>query len=86
MRPRSRISTFEPLDRLLAGCGRRLLDGARTVGARLLAWQQLARERRALGELDQRMLKDIGLRREDARREARRPFWDDERIDRWLGR
>lgn len=32
--------------------------------------------------LDQRMLKDIGISRAEAEREASRPFWSDG-IDRW---
>lgn len=43
----------------------------------LLRWQELAHERYALMELDDRLLKDIGLSRADAVREARRPFWED---------
>ena len=44
---------------------------------RLLCWQELARQRRALLTLDDRMLKDIGITRADAQLEASRPFWDD---------
>lgn len=36
----------------------------------------VARQRRELGRLDNRMLKDIGLTREQAQAEAARPFWD----------
>ena len=43
----------------------------------LLRWQELARQRRALGAMSDHMLKDLGLTRADARREAGRPFWDD---------
>ena len=43
----------------------------------LLRWQELARQRRALGALSDHMLKDLGLTRADALREAGRPFWDD---------
>ena len=57
--------------------------GLRARMARLLArlrrWRVLARQRRELAELSDRMLKDIGLSRVDALREARRPFWDDPR-------
>jgi uncharacterized protein YjiS (DUF1127 family) len=43
----------------------------------LLRWHELARQRRALLRLDDHMLKDIGLSRADALREADRPFWDE---------
>lgn len=37
---------------------------------------RVATQRRALRQLDERQLKDIGLSRADALREASRPFWD----------
>lgn len=43
---------------------------------RILGWIQVAAERRRLAELDDRMLRDIGVVREDAKVEAARPFWD----------
>lgn len=33
------------------------------------------RQRRALAKLDERMLRDIGLTRDQAQAEARKPFW-----------
>jgi uncharacterized protein YjiS (DUF1127 family) len=42
----------------------------------ILDWQEVARQRRALLKLDERLLKDIGITRADAEREASRPFWD----------
>jgi uncharacterized protein YjiS (DUF1127 family) len=42
----------------------------------VLGWQEVARQRRALLKLDERLLKDIGITRADAEREASRPFWD----------
>ncbi len=36
----------------------------------------VARQRRALAELDDHQLADIGISREDAEREANRAFWD----------
>ncbi len=36
----------------------------------------LGRQRRQLARLDDRALADIGLTREEALREARRPLWD----------
>lgn len=50
------------------------------VTDRLDRWQRLARERRQLLALSDHMLKDIGLTRADAEREASRPFWDDRDI------
>jgi uncharacterized protein YjiS (DUF1127 family) len=42
-----------------------------------MRWQELARQRRALAAMNDHMLKDLGLTRADALREAGRPFWDD---------
>lgn len=44
--------------------------------ARLVAAVALRRSRRSLGDLDDHLLRDVGLSREDARREAARPAWD----------
>ena len=38
-------------------------------------WQRRSEERYRLHELDERMLKDIGVSRADVSREARKPFW-----------
>jgi uncharacterized protein YjiS (DUF1127 family) len=56
---------------------RELARQADRVIAALLRWQELARQRRALLHMDDHMLKDIGLSRADAVREAERPFWDE---------
>ena len=51
-----------------------------TLGAAaglLAAWAERHRQRRALLRLDDGMLKDIGLGRGDAFREAAKPFWRD---------
>lgn len=40
-------------------------------------WSLRAQERRALGELDDRMLRDIGVDRASAHYEATKPFWQD---------
>jgi uncharacterized protein YjiS (DUF1127 family) len=57
--------------------GRRLQSLVAIAALRLLRWRELARQRRALLTLDDRMLKDIGITRVDAECEARRPFWSD---------
>jgi uncharacterized protein YjiS (DUF1127 family) len=53
--------------------------------ARVLRWHELSRQRRALLALNERMLKDIGISRGEAEREARRPFWSDG-VDPWYPR
>ena len=40
------------------------------------AWMAVSHQRTKLRAMDDRMLRDIGLSREDAYREAERPFWD----------
>ncbi len=51
-----------------AGAARRVLES-------LFVWQERARQRHALAELDERLLKDIGLSRADVAREVSKPFW-----------
>jgi uncharacterized protein YjiS (DUF1127 family) len=41
----------------------------------LLLWLERARQRAALGRLDDRMLADIGCNRATAQAEADKPFW-----------
>ncbi len=43
---------------------------------RLLNIEALWRQRRSLAELDDHLLRDIGLTRDEARRESERPAWD----------
>ena len=44
--------------------------------ARILAAEALARSRRRLGRLDDHILRDIGLTRDQAESEAQRSIWD----------
>jgi uncharacterized protein YjiS (DUF1127 family) len=54
-----------------------LLAGAVAVGIdTLMTRAELARSRRQLAELDERLLRDIGLDRATARFEASKPFWE----------
>ena len=46
------------------------------LAARLLAAKTLARSRRRLGCLDDHILRDIGLTRDQAESEAQRSIWD----------
>jgi uncharacterized protein YjiS (DUF1127 family) len=47
---------------------------ART-GALLRAWIARSRQRRALADLDDRLLRDVGIDRAAARREIDKPIW-----------
>jgi len=55
------------------------VNSSQTLGLRLFlafyAWLERARQRHALSELDEHMLKDIGLTRADVTRETDKPFW-----------
>jgi uncharacterized protein YjiS (DUF1127 family) len=48
---------------------------ARSAMTALLSWGDRRRQRHALAELDDHLLRDIGLTRHQARTEALRPFW-----------
>lgn len=67
--PDRRVAGAPAWLRLRAALSRALLT--------LLRWQEVARQRRALAAMDDHMLKDIGITRADACREAARPFWND---------
>ena len=41
----------------------------------LVIWQERSEQRHALAELNERMLKDIGVNAGDAYKEMRKPFW-----------
>ena len=41
----------------------------------LMLWNQRQRQRQDLAELDDHFLRDVGISREAAEREAARPFW-----------
>jgi uncharacterized protein YjiS (DUF1127 family) len=67
---RSEVPSFS-LGRALS-----LLAGAVVVGVEALQSRaELKRSRRQLGELDERLLRDIGLDRTTARFEADRSYW-----------
>lgn len=41
----------------------------------LAAWIERRRQRRALAALDDHLLRDLGISREEAERESAKPFW-----------
>jgi uncharacterized protein YjiS (DUF1127 family) len=68
------------LDTMLSVSGTtgRRKDGRETIKDALRlpsVWIERARQRRCLAGLSDRSLKDIGISRCDALREARKPFW-----------
>ncbi len=50
-------------------------DPLRHLVSLLRRWMERAEQRRILGEMDDYRLRDIGLGRDEASAEARRPFW-----------
>jgi len=46
----------------------------------VFTWLERARQRRHLGELDDRLLRDIGLSRAEVENEIARPFWQTDRV------
>jgi len=50
--------------------------GAAALAGRTIAiWVARARQRRDRAQLDDRLLRDVGISRAAAAREARKPFW-----------
>lgn len=58
-----------------AGSFRAIVRIAEAILAILVTARERARQRRALAALDDRLLADIGLTKEDAGREIEKPLW-----------
>jgi uncharacterized protein YjiS (DUF1127 family) len=58
-----------------ASVGEIWLEAATRAVRTLLTWHERDRQRRALAQLDARMLKDVGLSRAEVDLELRKPFW-----------
>ena len=78
----STLSSVRELTRAAApsftfGRGLALLAGAVVVGVEhIMTRAELAKSRRQLAQLDERLLRDIGLDRATARFEADKGFWN----------
>jgi uncharacterized protein YjiS (DUF1127 family) len=65
------VSRAPAFDVSLTGLGALLVKASDT----LLDWQDRARQRHRLGEMDDHLLRDIGLSRADLEHEIEKPFW-----------
>jgi uncharacterized protein YjiS (DUF1127 family) len=72
--PHERSVLVQPLAVVWYAQGR-LSDCAGRIAQTGLTWLERARQRRALSELNDHMLRDIGLTRADAWAESEKPFW-----------
>lgn len=72
------MRAFAPTTRLPVTAARRPADAAGLTRLldRAASWLEVRRQRRHLLSMSDAMLRDIGLSRADAEREADRPFWD----------
>lgn len=52
-----------------------LAQWALTIAVQLIAWDHRRRSRKSLGQLEDRLLRDIGLTHSTAFAEADKPFW-----------
>lgn len=80
MTPYARRTGLDPRNRAVQPAWI-LRTAAAGVLLSLLRWHELARQRRQLLAMDDRMLRDIGITRADAHHEGRRRFWDDQGIE-----
>jgi len=53
-----------------------MLSNANKVLTKIMFWGEILRQRKQLSKMDDYLLKDIGVSRVEAAREANRKFWD----------
>jgi uncharacterized protein YjiS (DUF1127 family) len=47
----------------------------RILKRKMIIWYQRSKQRRALGDLDDRLLRDVGISRKQVAKETRKSFW-----------
>ncbi len=52
-----------------------LLSGLKLTSNKIAFWMARSRQRKQLATLDARLLKDIGLTKEEVQQEIAKPFW-----------
>jgi uncharacterized protein YjiS (DUF1127 family) len=73
-----KYNTFSsPINGLSRGVGHEIVAVLDRLFETPFLWAERAAERRHLSELDDHMLKDIGLNRADIDAVANKPFWRD---------
>ncbi|HEY5701164.1 MAG TPA: DUF1127 domain-containing protein [Gammaproteobacteria bacterium] len=68
-----RVATVQPVDTSSTG----ISSVFKKLANILVTWQRRVENRQHLLDLDERLLRDIGLSRYDALKEAAKPFWKD---------
>jgi len=66
---------LRPVGSRSPGAGHTISAQVGKATSALWLWMERGRQRRALAELDDRLLGDIGLTRADARQECAKPIW-----------
>lgn len=77
--PAHRLITRQPLYEAIAPleCRSGPVVILQRIAGQIRMWTRRAGERQALMRLDDRMLRDIGIERDQALAEWRKPFWQD---------
>ena len=71
----TKVDHINNLSQCLPTCEDSVINPSKNILKTLKFWFERAHQRRQLGKLDDRMLKDIGISRLDVIREIAKPFW-----------
>jgi len=73
----ARVGLEKDISQCLPTCEKSILKTAKVVLQILNLWSKRKVERDQLKNLDERLLKDMGITRYDVDQEASKPFWRD---------